>query len=28
MAGEVGLTVKNVWTDANNMFAVMYLERV
>jgi dimethylhistidine N-methyltransferase len=27
MANEAGLKVKNVWTDANNMFAVMYLER-
>jgi dimethylhistidine N-methyltransferase len=27
MANEAGLNVKNVWTDANNMFAVMYLER-
>lgn len=27
MANEVGLDVKNVWTDQNNMFAVMYLER-
>jgi dimethylhistidine N-methyltransferase len=27
MAAEVGLDVKNVWTDANDMFAVMYLER-
>lgn len=27
MANEVGLDVKNIWTDANNMFAVMYLER-
>ena len=25
MASEVGLGVKNVWTDANGMFAVMYL---
>jgi dimethylhistidine N-methyltransferase len=28
MADEVGLAVKNVWTDVNDMFAVMYLERV
>jgi dimethylhistidine N-methyltransferase len=28
MSSEVGLGVKNVWTDANDMFAVMYLERV
>ena len=28
MSSEVGLAVKNVWTDANDMFAVMYLERV
>jgi len=28
MANEAGLAVKNVWTDANDMFAVMYLERV
>ena len=28
MASEVGLGVKNVWTDSNGMFAVMYLERV
>jgi len=27
MANDVGLDVKNVWTDANDMFAVMYLER-
>ncbi len=27
MAIEVGLRVKNVWTDSNDMFAVMYLER-
>ena len=27
MTNEAGLKVKNVWTDANNMFAVMYLER-
>lgn len=27
MAGEVGLTAKNTWTDPNNMFAVMYLEQ-
>jgi uncharacterized SAM-dependent methyltransferase len=27
MANEVGLDVKNVWTDENDMFAVMYLER-
>jgi dimethylhistidine N-methyltransferase len=27
MANEVGLSVKNVWADTNNMFAVMYLER-
>ena len=27
MANDVGLDVKNVWTDSNNMFAVMYLER-
>jgi dimethylhistidine N-methyltransferase len=26
MADEVGLDTKNVWTDANAMFAVMYLE--
>ena len=26
MTNEAGLKVKNVWTDANNMFAVMYLE--
>ena len=25
MTSEVGLGVKNVWTDANGMFAVMYL---
>jgi len=28
MSDEVGLAVKNVWTDVNDMFAVMYLERV
>ena len=28
MAGEVGLGVRNVWTDANRLFAVMYLEPV
>ncbi len=27
MAYEVGLDAKNVWTDVNSMFAVMYLER-
>ena len=27
MAGEIGLAVRNTWTDADNMFAVMYLER-
>ncbi|MBT3996547.1 MAG: L-histidine N(alpha)-methyltransferase [Chloroflexi bacterium] len=27
MANEAGLNVKNVWTDANDMFAVMYLEQ-
>jgi dimethylhistidine N-methyltransferase len=27
MANEAGLNVKNVWTDANEMFAVMYLEQ-
>ncbi len=27
MANEVSLNVKNVWTDADNMFAVIYLER-
>ncbi len=27
MANEVGLDVKNVWTDENDMFAVIYLER-
>jgi dimethylhistidine N-methyltransferase len=27
MANEIGLNVKNVWTDPNEMFAVMYLEQ-
>lgn len=27
MAGEAGLNVKDAWTDANNMFAVLYLEQ-
>jgi len=27
MANEAGLDVKNVWTDDNDLFAVMYLER-
>jgi dimethylhistidine N-methyltransferase len=27
MANEAGLNVKNVWTDANQMFAVIYLEQ-
>ena len=27
MANEIGLNVKNVWTDSNEMFAVMYLEQ-
>ena len=28
MAAEAGLNVKRSWTDPDNMFAVMYLERV
>jgi dimethylhistidine N-methyltransferase len=28
MASEAGLGARNIWTDADNMFAVMYLERV
>ena len=28
MASEVGLSMKNVWTDSNGMFAVMYLEQI
>ena len=27
MAGEAGLVVKKTWTDSNDMFAVLYLER-
>jgi len=27
LAAGAGLAVKNIWADANNMFAVLYLER-